>query len=219
MLRNLLESVRSAYAALRRYGGYRLYERPLGIETSKVVRLSELGLDRLNRRDYEPSPWLALKRVLAQRDVSSEDVFIDFGSGKGPVVLQAARYPFRKIIGVELAPELHAVATSNIERALPTLVCKNIELVNKDVLDYDIPDDVTVAYFYNPFEGAIFASVIEKLVASIKRRPRMLRIVYMNSVEEDVLLCAGATLIKATRGLRPTKEWSRENSIKLYRLA
>ena len=195
-----------------------LIERRLGIETSKVVTLRELGISASNRVDYEPSSWLALRRVLSQRDVTAQDVFIDFGCGKGRILVQAAKYPFRKIIGVELSTELIAIARRNLERVLPALLCRNIELVNKDVLHYEIPDEVTIAYFYNPFEGEIFAAVVDKLVASIRRRPRVLRIIYCSPREEGTLLAAGARVVKIVGGMRPTARWSRLSSIRLYAL-
>jgi len=169
--------------------------------------------------DYEPTPWRVLGRMLRNHEIAQDDVFIDFGCGKGRVIVQAAAYPFRKIIGVELSRDLVEVAKGNVERSLPTLRCKNIELVNSDVLDYEIPDDVTVVYFFNPFEGDVFRRVIDKLVASLRRRPRSMRIIYTNPVEEETLLRAGARLLKTSNGLRPTKAWSRESSVRMYSLA
>ena len=40
--------------------------------------------------------------------------FIDLGSGKGRTLLMASDYPLRKILGVELIPELNRVAQQNI---------------------------------------------------------------------------------------------------------
>src|ERR1700754_2580229 len=42
--------------------------------------------------------------------------FVDLGSGKGRALLLASRFPFRRIVGVEIAPELSRVAAANIER-------------------------------------------------------------------------------------------------------
>ena len=215
----LLRPARAGYAALKRYVGHLVFERWAGIETATVVRLHDIGLAGKDRVDYEPTPWLSLGRVLRKSDVTEEDVFIDFGSGKGRVIVQAAMYPFRRVIGVELSEELHEIARANVARARPRARCTDIELVKTDVLEYEIPDDVTIAYFFNPFEGEVFGVVVEKLVASLRRRPRVLKIIYMNPVEEDMLLRAGAKLIKAANGLRPTKAWARESSIRLYALA
>jgi len=178
-----------------------------------------VGLAGSDRVDYEPTPWRVLGRMLQKDEIAEDDVFIDFGCGKGRVLIQAAAYPFGKIIGVELSRDLVETAKRNVERSLPTLRCKDIELVHIDVLDYDLPDDVTVVYFFNPFEGEVFRRVVEKLVASLRRRPRVMRIIYTNPVEENTLLQAGARLLKAANGFRPTKAWSRESSVRMYSLA
>jgi SAM-dependent methyltransferase len=218
MLQGMIDSARRAYASVRRMAGNVLFERPAGIDTASIVRLHELGLDANGRIDYHPTPWLALKRVLSERDVAAHDVFIDFGCGKGRVVYQAAMYPFRRVIGVELSTELADIARDNVERSREKLTCRDVEIVNTDVLDYEVPDDVTMAYFFNPFKGEIFAAVLEKLLASLRRRPRELTIIYMDPAEEQALLRAGARLVKTTWGMRPTKEWSRGNSIHVYKL-
>lgn len=41
-------------------------------------------------------------------------MFLDLGSGKGRMVLSAARFPFRRIIGVELSNDLTAIARRNV---------------------------------------------------------------------------------------------------------
>jgi len=214
----MLNGVRRAYAAVRRFIGNVLFERPAGIETADIVRLDQLGLAAGGRQDYHPTPWLTLKRVLSEDEVAADDVFIDFGCGKGRVVFQAAMHPFRRVIGVELSPALADIARDNIRRALPKLRCKHVEIVTADVVNYDVPDDVTFVYFFDPFHGEIFAAVVERLLASLRRRPRELTIIYFDPAEEQMLLAAGATLVRTTRGLRPTREWSQENSVRVYKL-
>jgi hypothetical protein len=59
---------------------------------------------------------------------------------------------------------------------------------------------------------------VDKLVASLRRRPRELTIIYMDPEEAPTLIRAGARLVKSTWGLRPTKEWARGNSIHVYKL-
>lgn len=88
-----------------------------------------------------------------------------------------------------------------------------------DAREFEIPDDVTVVYLNNPFSGPIFAYVVESLLASVKRSPRRLRIIYFNPVEERLLLEGGFRLVKTIRGLRPSAEWSRANSARLYEIS
>jgi hypothetical protein len=128
-----------------RRGTARVVDHCFGIDTEGDVRLDALGLAAPNRVSYTPSHWLNLPRVLPRGEVTPHDVFIDFGSGKGRVVYQAARrYPFRRVIGVEVSEQLNAMARANIERNRRHLRCQDVELVTCDVFDYKIPDDVTV---------------------------------------------------------------------------
>ena len=48
------------------------------------------------------------------REIRPDDVFIDLGSGMGRMVLEAARYPFKRVIGVELVEQLHDLARANL---------------------------------------------------------------------------------------------------------
>ena len=54
----------------------------------------------------------AVQRTLGPR--VAEFSFVDVGSGKGLVVMLAARLPFREVVGVEMAPELHETAEQNL---------------------------------------------------------------------------------------------------------
>lgn len=200
-----------------RDAGTRLLERRHGIETAGRVELEELGLAGKDRVYYKPTEWLTLPRILPRREVAESDVFVDFGSGLGRVVYQAANYPFRRVVGIELSDQLNAVARRNIERNRDRLRCQEVELVTTDVLDYEIPDDVTVAFFANPFQGETFATVIERLLASVDRRPRRLRIIYRNPIEHEILMATGRVRpVRRLRGFRPSRDWSRSNSTRMY---
>ena len=206
-------AIRPVYVALRESLN-RALDWGSGIQTRGVIQLDEHGGERA---DYQASDWLTLRLILPKREVSEGDVFIDFGSGLGRVVYQAARYPFRRVIGVELSQQLNDVAKENISRNLHRLTCENVELVASDVLHYGIPDDVTVAYFANPFTGAIFETVIDRLLDSVDRNPRRLRIIYKKPLEHDFLLATGrVTPVRLIPGLRPTRAWSRAKSTRMY---
>jgi predicted RNA methylase len=150
--------------------------------------------------------------------VGPDDVFVDFGSGKGRIVLQAAlAYPFRTVYGVELSPSLHAVAERNVAAVRHRFRCADVHLLQGDARSVELPDTVTVAYFYNPFRGAVFEAVVHRLLASVDRNPRRLRIVYGNPQEEATLLATGRIRpVRTAHGWRPTREWSRSNSFRLY---
>jgi precorrin-6B methylase 2 len=169
-----------------------IFERRLKVRTDGLIELADLGLPSEHRVRYQPAAWLTLPRVLRQSEVSPEDVFIDFGCGMGRMVLEAAmRYRFARVIGVELSPDLAAIARENVERNRHRLRTAAVEIVATDALAYSIPDDATIAFLNNPFHGPIFEHVISELLASFDRRPRRLRIVYIEPEEEAMLLQTG----------------------------
>jgi hypothetical protein len=195
-----------------------LLERRHGIRTAGEIELADLGVAGPDRVRYKPAPWRTLRRALPPRSVRPDDVFADLGSGMGRVVFQAAlRYPFRRVVGVELAPRLHGIAAANIDRNRHRLRCPRVELRCGDMLDYAVADDITVVFLDNPFVGETFSTVVGRLLASVDRRPRRLRIVYFNPVEHERLAATGRVrLLRRVSGLRPGREWSRSNATYVY---
>ena len=184
---------------IRRHVAGLVFERRLGIRTTGHVSLRSLDIDSKDGVDYDPSGWLTLKRALRKGDVSREDVFLDLGSGKGRiVVLAAASYHFKRVLGVELSSQLHDLAVQNVRRTKARLKCRDIVLVNADAKSFQIPDDVTVAYLFNPFVGETFISVARALIASYDRRPRSVRIIYENPEEGEALLGTGRVQLERT---------------------
>jgi SAM-dependent methyltransferase len=174
------------------------------LETSQRVFLNEVGLDSPNRSEYAPSGWLFTRRMLRGFHVTSEDVFVDFGSGMGRAVYMVARrYGFGRVIGVEIAPEFNRTAAANIERTRHKLRCRNVEFVTCDAVEYEVPDDMTYAYFFNPFMGEVFERVISNICRSMDRRPRRVVLIYARPIMEAAILRTGRfELVRSTTGLR-----------------
>jgi SAM-dependent methyltransferase len=191
------------YRRLQRRAARRLFESGPH-DTSEQVELVDFDLDRQDLRRYEASGWFYLHRALRGVSITARDVFVDFGSGKGRVVAQAARYPFGRVVGVEISEDLTAMARANIEDARPRLACQDIELVTSDALSYDIPADMTMAYLHNPFGGEVFQRVIDRIIHSVDRSPRQLTLIYVNPVMADYVRDTGRfDLVRRSRGLRP----------------
>ncbi len=210
--------VEPPYAGARRFLGNALFDRRYHVETDGEVSCADLDISDPRSVRYMPARVTSLRRILPPREVSDDDVLIDFGSGKGRVVLQAALYyRFRRVYGVELSERLHEIALHNLDVCQDRLRCHDVRLIRANAADFRIPDDVTVAFFYNPFTGDLFETVIKRLLESVDRRPRRLRLVYGNPVEEAALLRTGRVrLIRTVRGWRPSREWARSNSYRLY---
>jgi SAM-dependent methyltransferase len=147
-----------------------------GVRTGgRTLDEEHLESDRIG---YVASAWRTLPRVLRHTGVAADDVFIDFGCGKGRVVHQAAKRPFKKVIGVEVSAPLAEVAREGIAARRHEHKCKDVEIVVADAREYRVPDDLTIAYFFHPFIGETFDVVLGDIVGSIDRNPRRVWIVY-----------------------------------------
>lgn len=196
-------------------------ERREGIETVGVGRRDPAEPDAEGRVPHRASGWRTLQRALPAQSVSAQDVFVDLGAGMGRVVYQAAKdYSFRRVIGVELSRELSDIAQRNIERNRERLACRDVEIVTADVRAYEIPDDATVIYLYNPFVGDLFAAALARLYASHDRRPRRIRLIYVNPVEHAQIVASGRAQLVARRPplWRPTAGWRKADTVHEYQL-
>jgi 16S rRNA G966 N2-methylase RsmD len=217
MTRISTKVINQLYARLRRLVSETLFERRFGVQTAGRIPLDDFGLAAENRVYYVPASWLTLRRALPRSAVTEHDVFIDFGSGMGRMVLEAATYPFKRVIGIELSEQLHDIAHDNIERNRHRLRCKDVVLVRSDALGYQVPDDVTVVFFNNPFRDKIFAAVIQQLLDSIDRKPRTVRVIYYNPVEDPFLMRTGRFLTQTTIPRpRAGRSWSPWGTTRTY---
>ena len=96
------------------------FDRRFQVQTSGVVQTEQLDVPE-NRRaqavEYLPTAASSLGWLLTKLPISHSDfVFVDLGSGKGRMLLVASEFPFRQVIGVELAQELHEIAEGNIQQ-------------------------------------------------------------------------------------------------------
>ena len=60
-----------------------------------------------------------------------------------------------------------------------------------DAADFEIPDDVTIAYLYHPFGGQTFEALIANIIESLDRNPRELTLIYQMPWREDYILATG----------------------------
>jgi SAM-dependent methyltransferase len=152
-------------------------------------------------------------------DDDGGDVFLDAGAGKGRVLLVAATHPFRRVIGVELAEDLAAVGRRTIERNRDRLRCGNVRMVTGDILDYEIPDDVSVVYLFSPFLDHVFRGFFEALTASVDRSPRPVHLLYNYPSEHVYLLSTGRVRVEDVLSSRwPPRSRKRSEVIVTYRV-
>ena len=163
----------------------RWYEHGLGIDTMGTVPLSDIGIARSDRRDSTPMSYAALFSMFRKIEGDKSDMtFLDYGTGKGRALCAAATFPFKRIMGVELSSQLARLAQLNLERMCGRKVA-DVDIQCQDATEFDVPDDVDVIYFFNPFTGDSLQQVVDKMYASFKRMPRAIFVLYFNNDHFD----------------------------------
>ena len=205
---------------LRRLHREAVFDREMGVETSPLVAASDLGIDaaRLdgigtNARGtaYMPTPAWALPAILAGLPIHFPDcTFIDLGSGMGRVVLLAAQYPFRKVVGVEFSAELHRIAEKNLSQAAHRRRAGAVELICRDAREYVFPPGNLAIYMFNPFQAPVMQTVLDHLERRAQSDPGELSILYYNPVLAPLLdsapfleRTASTRLYSVFRGRKP----------------
>jgi hypothetical protein len=192
--------LRPAVVGLRKAWVGAVFDRRYGVRTEEHIDLGELGVAAPGRVSYVPTGRHVLPSILSRRDVGPADVFLDAGSGMGRIVLQAAlKYPVRRVIGVEISEELHRIAQTNLARNRHRLRAADVDLVNTDISSFEIPDDVSIVFLYNPFTGEILKDFIDRLVDSVNRCPRRVRVLYINPEDEASLVANGHVVFAGKR--------------------
>jgi predicted RNA methylase len=179
-----------------------------GTDTDGTLRLSTFTIPYKNARfgmSYQPTDPRAI--IDAMRYFGEDPAqfrFFDLGSGKGRIVVGAARMGFKSVTGVEFVDELAEICRANLER----LNLKHVTIHRGDAAEFRFPDDDLVVYFGNPFRKEI----MEYVTSNLRRaRFRKLYVIYR------VPRCAQT--LDASGFLRPLGElpgWEGEFGVKIW---
>jgi hypothetical protein len=160
----------------------KLFFRP----TAPNVPLADLNVKGDRRAQgsdyYKPSPRLIFDWALA---VVPEDFsrfsFVDYGAGRGRVLLLASQHPFAAIGGIESAAELHDDAIMNIAQfPRSRMKCRKVECVLEDATNLGPLPGEAIHYFFNAFSAQVFGEVLASIVTSYREHPRRLYLILID---------------------------------------
>lgn len=139
---------------------------------------------------YQPTESTLFHEMLDGLKIDfREFTFLDLGSGKGRTLLMASDYPFRRIIGIELFPALHAIAENNIAGyKRDSQLCFDLKSICGDARDFQFPSEPTLLYLFNPLPASGLQVVLENLEQSLQRSPRNVYVIYHNPEHEHLLV-------------------------------
>jgi len=168
-------------------------ERLAGVDFSTVVSAEALGLDPRLAGRSSPSGNRWLRRVLRELPIRPSDAVIDIGCGKGSAINLMLQFPFARVDGLELSPQIAQIARGNFQRLkVPQQRCS---IYQGDAASFGELDGYSHLYLYNPFSAEIMRRFIPNLLDSLARAPRELTVIYNNPACHRELV-EGGTLAK-----------------------
>lgn len=148
------------------------------VNTEKPLEKDAFDSALTNRESacmYKPTPANEFARMMEHIPSSvKKGRLIDFGCGKGRVLILAYETGFKKVTGVEFEPSLCQQTRENLQ----SIGLSEVEVIEKDAVDYRIPEDATLFYFFNPFGIHILEKVLLNIVDSLSQHPREAYVIY-----------------------------------------
>ena len=147
--------------------------------------LSGTDLQKHFRSSYSRTPDhsiapSALCRAIASLPLFPENFsFVDLGCGKGRAVLVASHFPFRKLLGVEVASELCEAARANI--ASKPEWASRASILNQDPSTVTYPHTPLVVLLFHPVLAPVLRRAVANLERQFRRTPRETYVVCANN--------------------------------------
>lgn len=118
--------------------------------------------------------------------------FLDIGCGKGRALIVASEYSFARLIGIELNPDVAALAHLNARRVARRHPDRaRIDIRTGDASAPDLPDSDLVVFMYHPFGRPLVERLCGRLVDGLAAG-RSICVIYENPVHGDVFDAAPA---------------------------
>jgi SAM-dependent methyltransferase len=161
---------------------------------------------------YQPTEPSLFREMMASLRIDVDRfTFVDLGSGMGRTLLMASDYPFRKIVGVEILPELDQIARENLAvYASESQRCFALEASCGDATDFVFPADPLVLYLFNPLPEPGLRRVMTNLDQSLRAHPRAVHVLYHNPLLEHLL--GGIARLAKTGGTTQYSIYSSQRS-------
>jgi len=146
------------------------------VETVKWAQHEEH--DNIINFMYEPTPYRVLRKLFARYPINQDDHLIDFGCGKGRVLVMAAKNGCKNLYGIDLSRSLLDIATINLSRCKQKCADLYYKLICMDAKKYVFNPNINKVYLLNPFQLRVFMHLIKSLLSSIEDNPRTITVYY-----------------------------------------
>jgi hypothetical protein len=177
-----------------------LFDFRYGTATGGWIPASQLQINSVNVEHsvrYQSTKTRPFRKLLKKLSFPKNSVFVDVGAGKGKALLIASKYGFQRLSGIEFAHDLCKIAKSNVVAYRKRSGCHGLfEIIESDIVEYDIRSDENVFYLYNSFDEVVLRQFMNNIKKSVDEYPRKVWLIYhiprhSNAVEDRGLFAKG----------------------------
>lgn len=128
---------------------------------------------------YEPTPYSGLEQLFAQYKLPEKACWIDMGCGKGRVPIYVHHRFAIAVKGIEMDAIYIEQAKRNKGSYLQGRKRQeeSITFLHMLAQHYEVTVVDNVFFFFNPFSVSIFRKVVQRIVQSFEKQPRMIDII------------------------------------------
>lgn len=165
---------------------YYMTEKVRGIDFSR----SDFSYVKENSPDnyYSRTDHSTLKQLRECLKLTKNDAILDIGCGKGAVLYYFARHTEACMCGIEKFEGLAQIARDNfrvmkMEDRVTVFTC--------DALEFERYDGFNCFFLFNPFNRDVAQKVLSRITASVKQKPRRIRLVSVQPFFNEMIKNAG----------------------------
>lgn len=169
------------------------FEKRYGVDFGEIIHSHKISTPHLtslkHATAYDPIWCRNLRNIFNEilKRQSNFDNFIDIGCGKGkPCFYASLKHPFKKIIGIDLSPELICEAQKNLNSGNALFECIDAQF-------FKIPDGNSIIFMFNPFDKIMFEKFISLNVGHFRRYKSF--IAYAQDNYRDALIKRGFSCV------------------------
>lgn len=160
----------------------KLFDQELGIRTTGLREWQ--GNTAYNR--YEATPYQALETLFRAYKIKKDARVVDFGCGRGRVVIYIHRRFKVPVVGIEANDKTYEEALENKHRYRVKAGHIKAPIHFKYGLaeHYRVKREDNCFYFFNPFSEKVFKKVIANIMESVMKTPRTIDLILYYPIPE-----------------------------------
>lgn len=179
---------------------YFLLEKPRGLDFT--MRDTHLLKEGQGLHGYSKTNEKHLREVFLTLEINDSDCLLDVGCGKGAVLKEAAKFPFKRIAGIDIDSRLIEIAKKNFNILK---LSDRIECTAEDALTCRRYHQYNIFFFFNPFGENVMRAVIDRVVQDNAGKERFF-VIYHNPVYHQVIENTGC-FVKVKELYDSTKQY------------